>query len=259
MSADEQKSVLELLRDDSNYYDRNGVGGKYLSNSDIGALLNNPKQFSVKEDKPVTPFLVGGYLHTIVLEPHKAGNYQVVDTTSRNTKVYKEAVAASDQNILLLKHEQEACHTWKEVLESSDACNSLIHGDGTSIYEEPGIKNLFGEWWKGKADVLNKKQGVIVDVKTTGDIQKFKWSAKKYNYNSAAYIYSQIFGMDMVFVVIDKNTLQLGVYECESSFVSEGEQKVEKAAEIYRKFYKGKTEEETKALLANNVAHDFLF
>ena len=254
----DDKTILELLREDSNYYDRNGIGGKFLSNSDIGALLNNPRQFRAQDDKPQTPLLVGGYLHTIVLEPHKAGNYQIVDATSRNSKAYKDAVEASNQNILLLQHEKEQCHLWKETLLGSDACRSLIMGEGAE-FEVPGLGTFFGERWKAKADVLNKKQGVIVDVKTTGDITKFKWSAKKYNYNSAAYLYSQIFGMPMVFVVIDKTTLQLGVYECEDSFVSEGEYKAEKAAQVYQKFYKGRTPDETRKLLANNVSHDFLF
>ena len=36
-------NIIDLLRDDNNYYgDR---GRKYMSNSDIGTLLSNPKAF----------------------------------------------------------------------------------------------------------------------------------------------------------------------------------------------------------------------
>ena len=35
--------MIDSLRDDNNYYGQ--VGGAYLSNSDIGTLLNNPQGF----------------------------------------------------------------------------------------------------------------------------------------------------------------------------------------------------------------------
>ena len=35
--------IIEKLKDDKEYY--GGVGKQYLSNSDIGALLNNPKEY----------------------------------------------------------------------------------------------------------------------------------------------------------------------------------------------------------------------
>ena len=37
--------VIEMLRDDTNYY--GDFGKQYLSNSDIGTLLKDPSQFGV--------------------------------------------------------------------------------------------------------------------------------------------------------------------------------------------------------------------
>ena len=68
------KEIIDKLRDDENYYGK--FGQQYLSNSDIGALLNNPLEFK----KPVakTPALViGGYFHTCILEPHKLDKYKI--------------------------------------------------------------------------------------------------------------------------------------------------------------------------------------
>ena len=63
------KYVIEKLRDDAEYY--GGIGKNYLSNSDISALLNNPKDFGVsKADNPV--FAKGRVFHQIILEPEKA-------------------------------------------------------------------------------------------------------------------------------------------------------------------------------------------
>jgi hypothetical protein len=77
-------------------------------------------------------------------------------------------------------------------------------------------------------------------LKTTADITKFKWSASKYNYDSQAYIYSELFGYEMVFIVIDKNTHQLGIFDCSPEFYAKGKDKVQRAVEAYRLFYKNK-------------------
>ena len=55
----------------------------------------------------------------------------------------------------------------------------LLKGEDI-INEEPGIKEIDGTWWKGKADCINKDQGLLVDIKTTGDINKFKKSPLTY-------------------------------------------------------------------------------
>lgn len=95
------KEVIEKLRNDSNYYGE--YGSKYISNSDIGTLLKNPKKFKVREE-PTLPMLQGSYLHTAILEPEKLPNFEIVEASTRNTNIYKDA---SKGKLLLLKHEQE--------------------------------------------------------------------------------------------------------------------------------------------------------
>ena len=41
-------NVIEKLKDDKEYY--HGVGKQYISNSDIGNLLKNPKLFGVSRE-----------------------------------------------------------------------------------------------------------------------------------------------------------------------------------------------------------------
>ena len=65
----------------------------------------------------------------------------------------------------------------------------------------------------------------------------FKNSAWKYNYDSQAYIYSQLFGYELIFIVIDKNTHQIGLYDCSTEFIERGIEKVIKATEAYELFY----------------------
>ena len=91
--------------------------------------------------------------------------------------------------------------------------------------------------WKGKADILNHEEQLIIDLKTTSDLDKFRWNAKKYNYDSQAYIYRKLFGYEMIFIAIDKKTGKIGLFDCSPEFYASGMEKVEKACEMYNLFY----------------------
>ena len=124
---------------------------------------------------------------------------------------------------------------------SNDVCRDLILGsdfEGTVEYEVPAITELFGNKWKGKADIINHDEKLIIDLKTTSDIDRFRWSASKFNYDSQAYIYSKLFGYEMLFMVIDKETLQVGLFDCSPKFYESGMDKVQKATDAYDLFYK---------------------
>ena len=226
-----KQEVLKALENDTNYY--GDFGKKYLSNSDIGTLLTNPLALGQKmANRPA--FLVGGYFHTAILEPEKLKNFKIVEATTRNTKVYKEI---SDGEICLLKHEVDQVELMTEKMLSNEVCRDLIRS-GNVEYEQPEITELEGQMWKGKADIVNHDEKLIIDLKTTADITKFKYSASKYNYDSQAYIYSKLFGYDMLFIAIDKNTHQIGIFDCSPEFYARGKDKVERAVQAYELFYK---------------------
>ena len=69
-------------------------------------------------------------------------------------------------------------------------------------------------------------------------MKKFKFSSKRYNYDSQAYIYSKLFGYEMLFIVIDKTTHQIGIFDCSPEFYERGAAKVQEANSIYDLFYK---------------------
>ena len=227
------KQALKRLKNDEEYY--GDFGKQFLSNSDISKLLNDPLNLH-KPQKPSPAFAVGGYFHTCILEPNKLDKYKVVKSTNRNTKVYKEA---SGGEICLLQHEVDMIEMMKEKVMDNDICKDLITA-GNVDYEVPMITELFDQKWKGKADIVNHDEKLIIDLKTTADIQKFKYSASKYNYDSQAYIYSTLFGYEFLFIVIDKKTNQIGLFDCSPDFYKRGEDKVRKASEAYDLFYKAK-------------------
>ena len=225
--------IIEKLRDDKHYYGE--FGKKYLSNSDISTLLKNPLLLG-KPSKPSAAFLVGGYFHTAILEPDKLKKYLVIPSSTRNTKVYKEM---SGGELCLLQHEVDMIDVMSDKILSNNICHDLIRGKNIE-YETPGVKELEGNMWKGKADIINHDERLVIDLKTTNDIMAFSRSAWKYNYDSQAYIYSKLFGYEMLFIVIDKNTHQIGLFDCSPDFLERGLDKVRKATEAYELFYKTK-------------------
>jgi len=224
------KDVLKKLEKDEHYYGE--FGKQYLSNSDISTLLTNPLALG-QPSKPSPAFLVGGYFHTAILEPDKLKKYKVIESTSRNTKAYKEI---SGGELCLLQSEVDKIELMTEKVLANDVCRDLIRGINIE-YEKPGIAELEGLNWKGKADIVNHDEKLIIDLKTTADLNKFKYSASKYNYDSQAYIYSKLFGDEFVFIAIDKTTHQLGIFDCSPQFYERGQDKVARAAEQYKLFY----------------------
>ena len=224
------KKAIERLRNDEDYYGE--FGKTYLSNSDISALLNNPLDFK-KPSPPNPAFLIGGYFHTTILEPHKLDKYKIVKSSTRNTKAYKE-IAGED--MCLLEHEADSIELMREKVLDNDLFRDLIQ-EGAVEYELPGITELEGMQWKGKADIVNHSNQLVIDLKTTNNINSFANSAYKYNYDSQAYIYSKMFGYELVFIVIDKKTLQTGLFDCSDRFLQSGQNKVAKAVQAYNEFF----------------------
>ena len=228
-----KEEIIERLRIDEDYYGK--FGQQFLSNSNISTLLKNP--MALRDQTPDNPnFKIGGYFHTAILEPEKLKSFKIIEATTRNTKQYKEI---SGGEVCLLQHEVDMIEKMVEKMMANDICRDLIQPVlGNVQYEEPGTVRLYDNIWKGKADIINHDEKLVIDLKTTGDIDKFRWSASKFNYDSQAYIYRHLFGYDMLFIAIDKNTHQIGLFDCSPKFYKSGKEKVEKASEVYDLFYK---------------------
>jgi len=228
-----KQEIIDRLRIDKDYYGE--FGQQFLSNSNIGTLLKNP--MALRDQTPDNPnFKIGGYFHTAILEPEKLKSFKIIEATTRNTKKYKEI---SGGEVCLLQHEVDMIEKMVDKMMANDICRDLIQPVlGNVQYEEPGTVRLYDNIWKGKADIVNHDEKLVIDLKTTGDIDKFRWSASKFNYDSQAYIYRHLFGYDMLFIAIDKNTHQIGLFDCSPKFYKSGKEKVEKASEVYDLFYK---------------------
>ena len=172
-----KKQILQKLKIDEEYYGK--FGNQYLSNSHVGKLLKDPlNAFQPSKSSPA--FLVGGYFHTCILEPDKLEKFKIVKSTTRNTKAYKDVAGGE---LCLLQHEVDMIESMREKMMDNNICKDLITA-GDVEYEVPMIEEMFGNTWKGKADIVNHDEKLVIDLKTTADITKFNWSASKYNFLS---------------------------------------------------------------------------
>ena len=161
-----KEDVIKKLRNDEDYY--GNFGKKYLSNSDISALLTNPLALGQQQaQRPA--FLVGGYFHTAILEPDKLKKYKVIPSSTRNTKAYKEM---SGGELCLLQHEVDAIELMTDKMLDNTVCKAMIR-DANTEYELPSIKEIEGEMWKGKADIVNHNEKLVIDLKTTAEMVCF--------------------------------------------------------------------------------------
>lgn len=226
----DKASIIEKLRDDANYYGE--FGQQFLSNSNVGTLIKNP--FALRDPQPGNPnFVIGSYFHTIVLEPDKVKNFKIVPASSRNTKIYKEM---SGGEMCLLQKEADLTEALVEKLMANDMVKSYIQGPNVE-YEVPEVGIVHDAIFKGKADIINHDLKLVVDLKTTSDLEGFKYNSRKYNYDSQAFIYRELFGYDMVFIAVCKKTGLIGFFDVSDESYQRGSAKVYDAVGNYKLFF----------------------
>ena len=92
--------------------------------------------------------------------------------------------------------------------------------------------------FRGKADVLCSDK--ITDIKTCADIRAFPFQAKKYGYDIQVYIYCTLFNLDFFefrFLVVDKSTLDVGIFEVSEDFYFSGMEKVKKGIAMFETYF----------------------
>lgn len=227
------KEILEMLSHDEHYYGE--FGKQFLSNSDIKTLIEDPANF--KQHEETVEILQGSYFHALLLEPDKATKFPIVKASSRNTNLYKDMRDAEGLTLMLLDSEAELMRNLAKRLKNNLELYELIYAKGNE-FEVPGIAEIHGEIWKAKADIRNPSRKRTLDLKTTSDINKFKKSAWVYNYDSGAFVYEEVFGDPMDFIVACKKTGRFGIFEASPEAKEQGEMKAIQAVTAYRRFYK---------------------
>jgi hypothetical protein len=245
------KQIINKLKEDKHYYGE--FGRQYISNSDIKTLLIEPAQFRVQV-KDNENLAKGRLFHQLILQPDLAKDFPIVDVKTRGNE-YKEFLKENGLEFALKTSESDEI---KEMVDwfmdkknpKTIALKEYLFDFGAK-YEVPMIKELHNDvMFKGKADCIS--QDMIIDLKTTSDINKFANNASYYYYDSQAYIYQQLFTMPMVFFVIGKQKKQygttnedyydVGVFNVSPEFIAQGKEKVQHAMLHYEKYFSPKAE-----------------
>jgi hypothetical protein len=230
----DRAELLKRMLDDTFYYGE--LNTLALSSSSLKQLLSSPKtyNFSLKYGSGESAALRAGALfHWAILEPEKFAAQKFVEVQSRNTKKFKEAKEEFGK-VFTAKERSEAERLVDAFYRNEHAKELITKAD----FEIPAIDNVLGMPFRGKADVLGTNR--IVDLKTTTDIKGFSYSANKYGYDVQCYLYCNLFKKefkDFHFLVLDKGSLDIGVFNCSEEFYYRGEEKVEKALDLYNKFF----------------------
>lgn len=227
--------ILAQMYNDDFYYGH--LGKHALSSSSLKMILKSPKTYRNvtlygNDDGGDSPALSQGKLvHWMVLEPHKIDKLHFVEASSKATKIYKEAKAEHGE--VFLNKERTAAERIADAVLRNEAALKLLN---KSEFEVPEIAMLEGLPFRAKADIL--KGDTIIDLKTSADLSSFKWSCEKYGYDLQAYMYKRMFGAkDFKFLVIDKASTDIGIFETTDEFISRGEAKFHNAVKNYKYFF----------------------
>ena len=234
LNGDEFKvsDIIPKMYDDVFYYGY--LGQHALSSSSCKKLIESPKAYatSLTEGSPDSQALRDGRLtHLCVLEPHRLDEFTFVDGT-KASKSFKLAAEELGKDLVYTNLELNKAQKIAEAVLANEEASALLSG---CEFEIPAIGDFMGLPFRGKADA--KKGTTIIDLKTTANIHDFEYSAKKYSYDLQAALYLDLFDADdFIFLVVDKRTLDVGVYTITAGFIDSGLKKLQEATDAYKNY-----------------------
>ena len=233
----DKDALLEKMVDDDFYYGH--LGKNALSSSAIKLLQKSPKSYNAiirgGREQNSSALQIGSFVHTMILEPHLFDErFEVVNVQSRVAKAFKEGKAKSNKITLTAKEHDDNMRIVDAALRNEQVLNVL----SGSEFEVPQVAMLEGYAFRAKADIYDKRYGYIGDIKTTREIDKFEWTAEKFGYETQAFIYTTMFDAPkMQFIVIDKDSYDIGIFDIEDSFLNKGYKKLKEGVKNYKHFF----------------------
>lgn len=186
-----------------------------------------------KELKESDDFLLGQLVHTILLEPHKMGQYIPKPRFDKRTKQGKEDVAkfeeyAKEKNISAIDVDiyTKATDLAKNVLANSVAATILQDAEcEKSIFWQDQDTGLT---FKSRPDII--KGSIVADVKTCKDVTEkgFQRSCMDYGYfiqAAMAKVAMQYIGREFdrfVFICVDKTSYEVVLYILDEQAIEYG-------------------------------------
>ena len=233
--------LLKAMDDDNFYYGYLGRGA--LSSSSLKKLLQSPKSYytSLRQNDSSQALRDGRLIHLFALEPEKT-NELIITEGTKARKDFKEAVDEYGEHLVYTRGEINSARRVAEAMDKNTEVQSLLKD---MEFEVPGVAVIDDIPFRAKADAISKDRKLIVDLKTTADIYSFPYSARKYKYALQAELYRRVFGAEeFVFLVIDKKTYDIGIYDCSEEFYMEGYDDILRGIYTYKENFHNENYEE---------------
>jgi len=226
------KDIVKEMESDAFYYEV--LGTRALSSSACKPLMASANEYieSLSQKTDTSAFREGRLVHLAILEPSKMNDLHIVNVKGRKTKTFTEAVEEHGYYNVYTMDEYNLAMRCHDAVHNSEASHLITDCQ----YEIPEIKMIEGIAFRAKADAIDLFGNMIVDLKTTSmSVKKFKSAARNFSYALQAYLYKEIFGIDRFwFLVVNKNTLDVGIFECSDEFLFSGEEMLETAITEYK-------------------------
>ena len=203
------------------------------SNSELSTIHKSLASYLYKKenpDPPSTEMTFGSAFHTLILEPDKFDDeFVFVEASTRNTKIYKDAVKEEEDRSVLLMSEAQLLEAMKDSLMNHTIASNMFSGgeaEQSFFWTDPetGIR------MKCRPDYLIEK--VVVDLKTARDASydAFLKNVIAYRYFVQNPLYTdginQVSGYDVekfVFVVVEKTPPHpVAIYQLDDVAIEHG-------------------------------------
>jgi len=249
----QEADILKRMDDDSFYYGH--LGQNALSSSSLKKLLQSPKayQASLRMSDNTSALREGRLVHLAVLEKHKLQDLVIINGTKAK-KEFKDAVAEHGDHMVYTESEMNSAYWIAEAVNNNSEVKYLL---SDCDYEVSGVGMIEDLPFRAKADAITKDKSVIVDLKTTSkNVADFYWAAKNFKYSLQAALYLKIFGaQEFIFVVVQKDTKDIGIFTCSEEFLETGESQILSGIQVYKDFF---LQPNTEDLIRNNVIRGIL-
>ena len=232
----DKDELIKNMDNDDFYYDV--CGKNMLSSSSAKYLLDSYKKFYYIQkygQKESQPLRDGWLFHTAILEPDVFERQHFTKVKAKNTVEFKAALKEYEGNPVVKVFSAQEKKDAERLADAFLKNSNLVSYLNKAQTEVPIVGEVMGMPFRGKADIITKYGGII-DLKTTTNISKFRYSAYNYSYDLQCYIYCQLFRVhpkDFLFIAIDKDTLAPKICSVSEEFYYSGERKCETAIKEY--------------------------
>lgn len=231
---------------DKDYHEGEGV-----SKSDLSLILRSPAHFRAKEERKETPALIlGSAIHVAVFQPDEFSKRYAVkpEFMSFSTTLGKAWRDNHQGKVILSWDDAATCEGIRKAVRAHPIAADLL-SDGeaeiTGYFRDSEYPEILQ---KLRIDWLNKKQGVLIDLKSTEDARLFPFmrDAYKHDYTlqSAHYLFgisqiTRITHEKFIFIAAEKAPpFAVQIYEATPDFITAGLLQRAKALAIYNECMK---------------------